>query len=242
MGVLENSPSPAPAGATALTKVFVGGLAWETQKAALLDHFGKFGDILEAVVISDKLTGRSKGYGFVTFRNPEAAKKACEDATPVINGRRTNCNLASLGSRQTAGKFSPPVTPSPPPLNHQVGHPQPWYFPAGSTPPVRSCSPFHRGVLPFYASSPYGYTSSYIAATNLGYNTKFSEAAVAGSYLPGMMIPGSVMQLYPPYPLRYICPATGQHGVATVPAFGTKPIEVRPPTGTALMKCGGILR
>jgi hypothetical protein len=58
---------PAPAfGDTTLTKVFVGGLAWETHKDALREHFERYGDILEAVIISDKLTGRSKGYGFVS--------------------------------------------------------------------------------------------------------------------------------------------------------------------------------
>lgn len=54
-------------GDTSLTKVFVGGLAWETPKEAMRDHFEKYGDILEAVIISDKLTGRSKGYGFVSI-------------------------------------------------------------------------------------------------------------------------------------------------------------------------------
>ncbi|MED6196100.1 hypothetical protein PIB30_044083 [Stylosanthes scabra] len=46
------------------TKIFVGGLAWETQKETLRRYFEEFGDILEAVVITDKNTGRSKGYGF----------------------------------------------------------------------------------------------------------------------------------------------------------------------------------
>lgn len=53
-------------GDTTLTKVFVGGLAWETPKEILREQFDKFGEILEAVIISDKLTGRSKGYGFVS--------------------------------------------------------------------------------------------------------------------------------------------------------------------------------
>lgn len=56
-------------GDTTLTKVFVGGLAWETPKEAMRDHFEKYGEILEAVIISDKLTGRSKGYGFVSARS-----------------------------------------------------------------------------------------------------------------------------------------------------------------------------
>lgn len=58
---------PGQFGDTTLTKVFVGGLAWETQKEALREHFEKYGEILEAVIISDKVTGRSKGYGFVSL-------------------------------------------------------------------------------------------------------------------------------------------------------------------------------
>ena len=89
-----------PFGDTTYTKVFVGGLAWETQSETLRRHFEQYGEILEAVVISDKHTGRSKGYGFVTFRDPESAKNACSDPNPVIDGRRANCNLASLGRPQ----------------------------------------------------------------------------------------------------------------------------------------------
>ncbi|XP_048227027.1 RNA-binding protein 24-B isoform X1 [Ricinus communis] len=86
-----------PFGDTTYRKVFVGGLAWETQSETMRRYFEQFGEILEAVVITDKNTGRSKGYGFVTFREPEAAKRACADPTPIIDGRRANCNLASLG-------------------------------------------------------------------------------------------------------------------------------------------------
>jgi hypothetical protein len=53
-------------GDTTFTKVFVGGLAWETHKEGMRAYFEQFGDILEAVVITDKNTGRSKGYGFVS--------------------------------------------------------------------------------------------------------------------------------------------------------------------------------
>jgi hypothetical protein len=53
-------------GDTTLTKVFVGGLAWETPSEGLREHFQGYGEILEAVVITDRETGRSKGYGFVS--------------------------------------------------------------------------------------------------------------------------------------------------------------------------------
>ncbi|KAH9624879.1 hypothetical protein KSS87_020279 [Heliosperma pusillum] len=82
---------------TTYTKLFVGGLAWETQRDTMKKYFEQFGEILEAVVITDKTTGRSKGYGFVTFKEPEAAFRACQNPTPVIDGRRANCNLASFG-------------------------------------------------------------------------------------------------------------------------------------------------
>ncbi|XP_074558810.1 uncharacterized protein LOC141814764 [Curcuma longa] len=94
-----------PFGDTTYTKVFVGGLAWETKSETLRRHFEQFGEILEAVVITDKNTGRSKGYGFVTFRDPESAKRACADPSPVIDGRRANCNLASVGRPQSVLPF-----------------------------------------------------------------------------------------------------------------------------------------
>ncbi|KAJ3678026.1 hypothetical protein LUZ60_001829 [Juncus effusus] len=97
----NNSGANMQFGDTTYTKVFVGGLAWETQRETMRKYFEQFGEILEAVVITDKNTGRSKGYGFVTFREPEAAMKACVDPAPVIDGRRANCNLASLGVQRS---------------------------------------------------------------------------------------------------------------------------------------------
>ncbi|XWS38050.1 hypothetical protein CRYUN_Cryun19dG0097600 [Craigia yunnanensis] len=104
-------------GGTIYTKIFVGGLAWETKRDTLRRYFEQFGEILEAVVIYDKSTGRSKGYGFVTFKDADSAMSACYNPFPVIDGRRANCNLASFGAqknRPTSAsqhgmeKFSPP--------------------------------------------------------------------------------------------------------------------------------------
>ncbi|KAG2661028.1 hypothetical protein PVAP13_1KG476000 [Panicum virgatum] len=100
--------SPSSFADTTHTKVFVGGLAWETNSDRLRHFYERCGDILEAVVITDRHSGRSKGYGFVTFREPESARKACEDPTPVIDGRRANCNLASLGRAQHPVPFGRP--------------------------------------------------------------------------------------------------------------------------------------
>ncbi|KAL5992465.1 hypothetical protein ACLOJK_013384 [Asimina triloba] len=86
------------------------GLAWETPTEEMRRYFDQFGDILEAVIITDKNTGRSKGYGFVTYRDPESARRACLDPNPVIDGRRANCNIASLGRPR----------PSPPRVIHSI--------------------------------------------------------------------------------------------------------------------------
>uniref|UniRef100_A0A5B6YXW2 Putative RNA-binding protein 24-A n=1 Tax=Davidia involucrata TaxID=16924 RepID=A0A5B6YXW2_DAVIN len=102
-----------PFGDTTYTKVFVGGLAWETHSDTLRRYFEQFGEILEAVVITDKHTGRSKGYGFVTFHDPEAAKRACANPSPVIDGRRANCNLASLGRPQASSPYGRPRSAMP---------------------------------------------------------------------------------------------------------------------------------
>lgn len=51
---------------TKYTKLFVGGLPYHTTDAALKEYFFQFGDIDEAVVIHDKVTKKSKGYGFVS--------------------------------------------------------------------------------------------------------------------------------------------------------------------------------
>ncbi|KAL6527270.1 hypothetical protein OROGR_016360 [Orobanche gracilis] len=94
---MAHQNSQSPFGDTTLTKVFVGGLAWETPTDLMRSYFEQFGEILEAVIISDKNTGKSKGYGFVTFRDPDSAQRASADPNPVIGGRRANCNIASLG-------------------------------------------------------------------------------------------------------------------------------------------------
>ncbi|KAF7816635.1 RNA-binding protein 38-like [Senna tora] len=101
------SPSNAKqVGDTTYTKIFVGGLAWETRRDTLTHYFEQFGEILEAVVITDRYTARSKGYGFVTFKDPDSAIRACRNPYPVIDGRRANCNLAAHG----AHRFNPSST------------------------------------------------------------------------------------------------------------------------------------
>ena len=55
---------------TTWTKLFVGGLPYHTTDKSLREHFEVYGDIDEAVVITDRQTGKSRGYGFVSVKTP----------------------------------------------------------------------------------------------------------------------------------------------------------------------------
>jgi cold-inducible RNA-binding protein len=57
-------------------KLFVGSLSWDTTDQGLQEAFAQFGEITEAKVITDRDSGRSRGFGFVTFSDDEAADKA----------------------------------------------------------------------------------------------------------------------------------------------------------------------
>ena len=69
-------------------KLFVGSLAWATTDDGLKAAFEKFGAITEAKVITDRATGRSRGFGFVTFNDDAAAEKAKSEMDgKMLDGR-----------------------------------------------------------------------------------------------------------------------------------------------------------
>ncbi|XP_059633860.1 uncharacterized protein LOC132276451 [Cornus florida] len=179
-----------PFGDTTYTKVFVGGLAWETQSETLRRYFEQFGDILEAVVITDKNTGRSKGYGFVTFRDPESARRACVDPTPIIDGRRANCNLASLGR------------PRPSIPTGRLRSPTPYL---GSLPAARGAyignfgyqQPVSYNYQQGFMYPPYGYTATY--GPDYVYQQGVYNPYVGQQYLHLYGVPGTINSAMYPY-------------------------------------------
>jgi cold-inducible RNA-binding protein len=78
------------------SKLFVGGLAWKTDDASLSKAFASFGNVVEAKVVTDRDTGRSRGFGFVTFADEEAASKAREGMNgQALDGRTLRVDLAN---------------------------------------------------------------------------------------------------------------------------------------------------
>ncbi|CAH2046018.1 unnamed protein product [Thlaspi arvense] len=56
-------------------KLFIGGISWETSEDCLREYFQSFGEVLEAVIMKDRATGRARGFGFVVFADPNVAER-----------------------------------------------------------------------------------------------------------------------------------------------------------------------
>jgi hypothetical protein len=76
-------------------KLFVGGLNGDTTAADLRRWFAPFGDVTDAIVVTDRGTGRSRGFGFVSFRTPTAVEAAIKGLNGVeVDGQTLNVNRA----------------------------------------------------------------------------------------------------------------------------------------------------
>jgi cold-inducible RNA-binding protein len=77
------------------TKLYVGGIPYNSQEDSLKEYFGQAGNVLSAVIIMDKMTGRSKGFGFVEMETKEDADKAIEMFNDKeFEGRKLTVNEA----------------------------------------------------------------------------------------------------------------------------------------------------
>ncbi|KAG6414494.1 hypothetical protein SASPL_127296 [Salvia splendens] len=79
-------------------KIFVFGLGWDATTEQLVQAFKSFGEIEESKLITDKNTGRAKGYAFVMFKTRAAAKKALKVPQKRIGNRTVTCQLAAIGA------------------------------------------------------------------------------------------------------------------------------------------------
>ncbi len=78
------------------TRLFIGNLAWSTTDESLREAFSAHGAVSDAKVITDRYTGRSRGFGFVTFQSPEQATSALNNMNGVeVDGRPVRVDRAS---------------------------------------------------------------------------------------------------------------------------------------------------
>uniref|UniRef100_A0A2P2JAR7 RRM domain-containing protein n=1 Tax=Rhizophora mucronata TaxID=61149 RepID=A0A2P2JAR7_RHIMU len=74
-------------------KLFIGGISWDTNETRLRDYFQAFGEVVEAVIMKDRATGRARGFGFVVFADPAVAKRVLMEKH-LIDGRNVEAKKA----------------------------------------------------------------------------------------------------------------------------------------------------
>lgn len=85
-------------------KLYVGNLPWTLTNDSLKELFAHIGDVAEAIVITDRASGRSKGFGFVTFVKDEDAEKAVSEMhEKEVEGRKIIVNVARPREERPGG-------------------------------------------------------------------------------------------------------------------------------------------
>ncbi|KAK8501760.1 hypothetical protein V6N12_072897 [Hibiscus sabdariffa] len=99
-------------------KLFIGGISWDTDEDGLKEYFGGFGEVVEAVIMKDRTTGRARGFGFVVFSDPAVAERVIKEKHN-IDGRmveakkavpRDDQNITSRSTGSIHGSPSPGQT------------------------------------------------------------------------------------------------------------------------------------
>ncbi|PIN24354.1 hypothetical protein CDL12_02887 [Handroanthus impetiginosus] len=83
------------------TQLFVGGLSYDTNECVLKHAFEEYGEVIEVKVICDRVSGKSRGYGFVQFSSETAASKALKEMDGrLLDGRNIRIHYAHKGGKQ----------------------------------------------------------------------------------------------------------------------------------------------
>ncbi|XP_041980934.1 heterogeneous nuclear ribonucleoprotein 27C isoform X2 [Aricia agestis] len=89
-------------------KLFVGGLSWETSQENLQRYFSRYGDVIDCVVMKNSESGRSRGFGFVTFAEPSLVSVVLQNGPHQLDGRTIDpkpCNPRTLQKPKRGGGY-----------------------------------------------------------------------------------------------------------------------------------------
>lgn len=96
MATMDGGATEVDGGTQIPVKLFIGSLSYDTSSQSLREAFEKFGPVAEAVVITDRDTGQSRGFGFVTMANRKDGSKAIDAMDDAeLDGRRIAVNVAT---------------------------------------------------------------------------------------------------------------------------------------------------
>ncbi|KAB2609458.1 glycine-rich RNA-binding protein 4 [Pyrus ussuriensis x Pyrus communis] len=88
------------------SKLFIGGVSYQTDDQSLREAFQKYGEVVDARIIMDRESGRSRGFGFVTFTSNEEAASALEALDgQELHGRRVRVNYATERPRPSYNNY-----------------------------------------------------------------------------------------------------------------------------------------
>lgn len=85
------------------SKIYVGNLSYQTTEDNLSDTFNQYGQMTDIIIVTDRATGRSKGFGFITFDNQEAAQAALAMDGQELDGRTIKVSLAKPPKDRRSG-------------------------------------------------------------------------------------------------------------------------------------------
>ncbi|TVY93192.1 putative RNA-binding protein [Lachnellula willkommii] len=92
-------------------KMFIGGLNWETTDESLKEYFSQFGEVLECTVMRDGASGRSRGFGFLTFKDARTVNIVMVKEH-YLDGKIVNTHTSMNSLCQVSSKFSTPMKSS----------------------------------------------------------------------------------------------------------------------------------